>query len=61
MRFFCDGEELQLFWLFLFICFVCAFKVRLLSKYMPKDLVEMEKGSVVLLLFIMLSSVFIIF
>ena len=33
-----------------FMCFVCEFKVKVLSMYMPKDLVEMEKGTVVLLI-----------
>ena len=31
---------------------MCAFQAKLLSMYMPKDLVEMEKGSVLLLIFI---------
>ena len=36
----------------LFICLVCAFQAKLLSMYIPRNLVEMEKGSVVLLIFI---------
>ena len=43
--------------MFVFICFVCAFQVKLLSMYMPKDLVELVKGTIVLLVFIMILGV----
>ena len=43
------------------MCFVCAFHVEILSLYMPRNLVEMENGTVVLLISIMLSSIIIIF
>ena len=42
------------------IYFMCAFQVKLLSMWMPRNLMQMEKGTVVLLVFI-ISSVFIIF
>ena len=49
------GKDHPLLWKF--ICFMCAFQVKLLSMYIPKNLAELEKGTVVLLIVIMLSSV----